>query len=142
MDINVDLSVFYVLICFFIVFFVAKNTLLKRLDQILEERHGLIEGSQADAESNDELIQEKIEFMNSSLAEAREKAFNRRAESRDKALVEQKGIVDSARGESSRQLESAQADLDASVADARAQLKQESESFARAIADSLMRRSA
>ena len=142
MNVNLDLSIFYVLICFFIVFFVAKNTLLKRLDQILAERHKLIEGSRKQAEGKDELIEQKIAQMNAALAEAREKAFNKRAGAREEAMKEQTQIVEQAREESRSVLEKAQTELQQSVADARGQLESESEAFARSIADSLLRRSA
>lgn len=142
MNVNIDLSVFYVLFCFFIVFFVAKNTLWKRLDQILSERHEMIEGSRAKAADNDEVIEEKLASMNQALGEARDKAYAQRVEARERALKQQTEIVDQARQQSRELVEKNQKELDISVAEARTTLEQESEEYARSIANTLMRRSA
>lgn len=142
MNVNLDLSILYVLICFFIIFFVAKNTLLKRLDEILGNRREMIQGSMEKASDNDELIEEKLSTIDAKLAEAREKAYNQRVERREEALGEQGEIVEEARRESSQQLEKNQEELDDSVADARETLRKESEGYARSIADTILRRSA
>lgn len=142
MNVNIDLSVFYVLICFFIVFAVARNTLWKKLDTILGERHEKIQQSKELAEGNDEIIEEKLNTMNASLAEAREKAYELRSESREEAIREQESIVSDARRKGKEFLEENQRDLEDSVSSARQQMERETEAYARSIADVLLRRPA
>jgi F0F1-type ATP synthase membrane subunit b/b' len=142
MNVNLDLSIFYVLFCFFVVFFVARNTLWKRLDEILGQRHELIEGNREKAAGNDQLIEEKLSSINARLAEAREKAMTERAKSREQALQEQEKVVTQARSEGQTLLESSQKDLEESLQQARETLASESDSYARSIADSIMRRTA
>ena len=138
MDVNVNLSFLYVIVCFLIIFFVARKTLFTKLDGILAERHEMIEGAQEKAAGDEEYIEGKLTEVNEKLAEARGDAFKQRQGMREEALETQSGIVAEAREKAAAQIATAQAELDTAVSDARAQLERESEALAKDIADRVL----
>lgn len=138
MDVNVNLSFLYVIVCFFIIYFVAKKTLFAKLDSILSERHEMIEGARAKAEGNEEYIETKLSEVNTKLSEARGDAFTQRQGMREEALGKQSGIIAAAREKAAGKISDAQAELDTAVADARAQFERESEALAEEIAGRIL----
>lgn len=142
MDVNINLSIFYILLCFFIIFFVARKTIWAKLDAILSERHEMIEGAKQAASGNEEYVENKIAEINTQLAEARSKAFSTRQELRNEALDKQKGIMNKARGDAAEKFDAAQVELDAAVIEAKTQLRSESDEIAASITKTILGRSA
>ena len=142
MDVNVNLSFLYVLFCFLIIFFIARKTLFSKLDQILSERHELIEGAKEKAVGQDEQIEETLTELNAKLAQARSEAFSARQDMRSHALNEQGEIIETARNAAADKLLAAQEQLDAALDDARATLTSDSEEIARDITNRILGRTA
>lgn len=138
MDVNVNLSFLYVLVCFLIIFTIARKTLFTKLDKILNERHELIEGAREKAVGNDEYIEKTLADVNGKLSDARANAFSRRQELRETAIAEQTGIVENARKEAADKLIVAQEELDASLSEAKEQLKSETDKMAVEISDKIL----
>jgi F-type H+-transporting ATPase subunit b len=142
MDVNVNLSFIYVLICFLLIYFVAKRTIFARLDAILGERRALIEGSRQTASDHDAFIEQSRAEINARLAEARARAYASKQELREEAIARQGSIVDAARKQAGEKVAGAQQELETAVADAREHLQRESDALAADIVNSLIRRTA
>ena len=140
MDVNVNLSLFYVLFCFLLILFVAKKTLFAKLDEILGERRTLIEGAKEASQGSDEYIETSMAEMNEKLSAARSDAYARRLEMKEEASNEQKRIVDQARDNATQKVEAAGKEIDSAMADARTQLEADSKEMAKEIVAKILGR--
>ena len=86
MVVAVDLSVFYVLFCFLLVFWAARKFLFLPLDKILEERREKIESAQALAAGSDEDVKRKLGEFNARITEARGTGFELRQQLKGEAV--------------------------------------------------------
>lgn len=142
MDVNVNLSFIYVLICFLLIYFVAKRTIFARLDAILSERRTQIEGSRATAADHESYIERSRAEVNARLAEARANAYAEKQQLREQAMGQQGTIIEEARAAAQDKVAAAQRELDAALSDAREHLRSETDAIAADIVRSLLGRTA
>lgn len=142
MNVNIDFSVLYVLFCIVLIIIVARKTLFAKLDEILGERHEMIEGAREAAAGNEENIENALAEVNEKLNVARADAFSTRQSMRNTALDEQKDIVEKARESAASKISVAQADLDNALTEARDQLEGETQAIAEEITRRLIGRTA
>lgn len=142
MDVNINLSVFYVLFCFLLISFVAKRFLFVKLERILNERSEMIEGNRQSAASDEETIEQKTAEIKKVLSEARSEAFSERHQLRDEALDQQKAIIEETRKANTEKLKEAEGEISAAVDEAKLTIRNESEEMAKKIAANILGRTA
>lgn len=142
MDVNINLSVFYVLFCFLVIFFVARKFLFLKLERIIDERDDKIEGDRRSAASDEETIEQKTAEIKKVLAEARAEAFSDRHQLRDEALDQQKAIIEETRKSNTEKLKAAEGEIAAAVEKAKGTIRDDSEEMAKKIAANILGRTA
>jgi len=138
--VQIDLSVIYILICFLLVFWVARRFLFQRLDRIIEQRNEQIESARQLAENTDAKVAKAIAGYDGSVSEARAKAFELRQQLKGEASEREKQIVEEARSAASERIKGAQGDLDRKVEEYRIPLAAEGARLAESIAELVLRR--
>ncbi len=138
MVVSLDYSVIYVLICFLIIFWMAKRFLLDSLNRIIEERHGLIESAREQAESLDAEIRDALAEYEKRISSARGEGFAVRQSLKEAAAGKQRKLIDKAREEAAKRVAAAQADLESIVEESKRHLRAESEEMAEGIAAAVM----
>ena len=140
MVVQIDYSVFYVLICFLIIFWVARRFLFQKLDRIIEQRNEQIESARQLAESSDAKVGKAIAEYDSRVSRARAEAFDLRQRLKGEASEQEKQIVEGARSNASERIKGAQEELDKMVAEYRTPLAAEGVRLAESIAELVLRR--
>lgn len=142
MDVNINLSVFYVLFCFLLIFFVARKILFLKLERIIDERSEKIEGNRRSAASDEETIEQKTAEIKKVLDGARSEAFAERHQLRDEALDRQKAILEETRKSNAEKLKQAEGEIAATVEEAKVTIRTESDEMAKKIAANILGRTA
>jgi F-type H+-transporting ATPase subunit b len=134
MVVKIDYSVFYILFCFLIIYLVARKTVFRPLNRIIDARHELIEASNKAAAGKTEKYEELLTGYNSKIAEARSDGFSSRQKLREEGLMSQQELIDQARKEASGRLTEAMAEIGRSTEEGRRLIKRDSEELAERIA--------
>ena len=142
MVVQVDLSAVYIFACVLIIFWVARRSLFRRLDRIVEERDKKVESSHKFAETTNAKIEKQLTGYEERISEARSKAFGLRQQLKGQASEREKKIIEEARAHSVARINSAQAELDETVERFREPLTAESAVLGAAIAEQILRRRA
>jgi F0F1-type ATP synthase membrane subunit b/b' len=137
--VQVDLSAVYIFACVLIIFWVARRSLFRRLDSIVEERDEKIASSLKFAETTNAGVEEKLASYEKRVAEARAKAFGLRQQLKGKASEHEKKIIGEARGQATERINNAQAELDETVERFREPLAAEGSVLGESIAEMLLR---
>lgn len=133
MVINLDLSVIYIIICFLIILWVARRSIFRPLDRILDERQELISSSEQFAKSTIEKVDSAISDYNKQIAAARSEGFSTRQELKTEGFEEQREVTEQARSEAAEMLAEANQRIEKDLAAAREFLEEESNEIAEKI---------
>ena len=140
MVVKIDFSVFYVLICFIIIFWVARKSIFKPLNTILDGRRERIESSHRLVEANTAEIEEALSTYNKQLMNAKSEGFSTRQDMKNEGIDKQKELIDKARGEAAEKIAHAQEDLEGVLTEAKARMERESAQLAEAITAAVLGR--
>lgn len=142
MIVDVDLSIFYVLVCFLVIFWMAAKTLFKPLDRILNERREMIESAEAAVENLGARTNTALEEYNQRISEARSESFALRQELKQAAGVSEREVIDKARANAAEMVTEAQAELQQAAEKSRQELAGQSDEIAERIVTAVLGRQA
>jgi len=140
MELNITATIMLAL--FLLIFVWLTQMLFKPFLRIYDERERRIDGAAEEARSLKEGAQAQQGEVERRLAEASEQARDILDGLRDEGAAKERALIDAARAKSQGLIEDAKADLFAASADARKQLKTESERIADDIVASVLGRAA
>jgi len=138
MVISVDLSVIYILICFLLIFWVARKTLFVPLDRILDERRAAIESARELVRSSSERIELSLKEYEARINEARGKGSQIRKGYKDEGLRHERTLLDEAREKAAGRNEHAAEELRGQMTGARRTLGEQAGELAELIAQTVV----
>lgn len=135
-----DLSLVFIMLCFWAVFFVVASQVVKPLGRILDEREALSRGAHQRLDEARSALQMAMMRSEKELAVASTEATRERAAMRAEGEATRRARLDAARERSQQTLANLGRDLDQASADARAGLRANTEQLARELASRLLGR--
>jgi F0F1-type ATP synthase membrane subunit b/b' len=135
-----DLSLIFIMLCFWAVFFVVSSQIVKPLGRVLDEREALSRGARQRLEEARSALQAAMARTENELAAASVEATRERASMRAEGEATRRARLDAARERSQQTLARLGQDLDQASAEARAGLRASTEHLARELASRLLGR--
>ncbi len=137
---NLDITLIYQMIGFVVLLFILNSLLYKPLLKILSEREERIDGALKGASESNSRVAKGIEEYEKRLKEATAHGVEVRNKVRQEGLDREKEILDAAREKSSGELAVMKRKLEKDKHDAVAELKDETKSLSRQIAEKILDR--
>src|SRR3990172_7073367 len=139
--IEIDYSITYQIIAFFVLLFALNRFLYKPVFAMLEERKRLTQGAVKSASSMAEEVTQGLAEYEKRLKEAAKAAQEESGVLRDKALEKEAEIMEAAREEAQKELQKMRLEIASDKVSAVKDLKQEAKDFSRSIAEKILERS-
>lgn len=139
--IEIDSSIIYQIIAFFVLLFALNRFLYKPVFAMLEERKRLTEGTVESASSMEEETRLGLVEYEKRLKEAAKAAQEESGVLRDKALMKEAEIMEAAREEAQEELQKMRLEIASDKVSAVKDLKQEAKGFSKSIAEKILERS-
>lgn len=140
--IEINLTLAYQIIGFFVLYFVLNTLLYKPVLKVLEERNKNIEGTKKEALDMEAEIQKRLLDYENRLNEAKAKAQEERLRIRQEGIDKEKEMMGSARENSQAGLLEAKTKLEQEAKSVRLRLKEESKTISRDIVEKILNRKA
>ena len=118
----------------------ARKSIFKPLNTILDGRRERIESSHRLVEANTAEIEEALSTYNKQLMNAKSEGFSTRQDMKNEGIDKQKELIDKARGEAAEKIAHAQEDLEGVLTEAKARMERESAQLAEAITAAVLGR--
>ena len=138
--IELNLTLAYQIVGFFVLYFVLNTFLYKPVFETLEERDKAIAGTKKDAEVSEMELQKKLLDYENRLNEAKAKAHEERLRIRQQGLDKEREIIENARKDVQDSLIQAKTKLEGEVKSALVRLKEESKVISKDIAGKILER--
>lgn len=135
-----DLSLIFIMLCFWAVFFVVSSQVVKPLGRVLDKRETLARGARQRLDEARSALQAAVARSERELATASAEATRERAALRAEGEATRRAHLDAARERSQQTLARLGRDLDQASAEARAGLRAGTEHLARELASRLLGR--
>jgi F-type H+-transporting ATPase subunit b len=135
-----DLSLVFIMLCFWAVFFVVSSQIVKPLGRVLDEREALAHSARQRLEEARAAVQAAMARSERELAAASAEATRERASMRAEGEASRRAHLDAARERSQQTLARLGRDLDQASAEARTGLRTDTEQLARELASRLLGR--
>jgi F-type H+-transporting ATPase subunit b len=135
-----NLSLFLIMICFWLTMWLVYRYLIVPLGQVVAERQGRIDDAQGEWETTHTEYLEATARLEQQIEEAVREAARVRATHRQAALDERQKTLDAARDSADRGLQQTLAELDADASAARTELGERARDLARLFASQLLER--
>lgn len=135
-----NLSLLFIMLCFWAVFFVVSSQIVKPLGRVLDEREALLRGAHQRLDEARSAFEAAVTRSEKELALASTEATRERAAMRAEGEATRRARLDAARERSQQTLASLGRDLDQASAEARAGLRATTEQLARELASRLLGR--
>ncbi|HPC82409.1 MAG TPA: ATP synthase F0 subunit B [Thermoanaerobaculaceae bacterium] len=136
-----DLSLLFIMLCFWAVFFVVSTQLVRPLLRILDQREQQVRGARQDLEASRAQLQQAVAASEHELAAAAIEATRERAALRAEGETSRRARLDAARTLAQQRLSGLATELDEAAAAARAGLKAQTAQLARELASQVLGRS-
>lgn len=136
-----DLSLVFIMLCFWAVFFVVSTQLVKPLLRILDQREEQAAGARRDLEATRAAFQQAMAASERELAAASVEATKERAALRAEGEASRRARLDAARELAQQRLARLASELDETAAAARAGLRAQTSQLARELAARILGRS-
>src|SRR3989304_4518764 len=136
--IEIDSSIAYQIIAFFVLLFVLQRFLYRPVFAIMEERKKRTEGALKHASATEEEVRLGLVEYEKRLKEAARAAQEARGVIRDKALKEEAAIIEAARKETQFELQRMRREIASAKAGAITNLKQDAKGFSKSIAEKIL----
>lgn len=140
--IELNLTLLFQVIGFFVLYFVLNTFLYKPVLKTLAERDKAIAGTKKDAEVSEMELQKKLLDYENRLNEAKAKAHEERLRIRQQGLDKEREIIENARKDAHDSLMQAKIKLEGEVKSALVRLKEESKVISKDIAGKILDRKA
>ncbi|MFZ3071763.1 MAG: ATP synthase F0 subunit B [Thermodesulfobacteriota bacterium] len=139
--IEIDYSIIYQIIAFFVLLFVLQRFLYKPVFAVMEERKARTEGALKHASVTEEEVRLGLVEYEKRLKEAAKAAQEARSVIRDKALKKETETIEAARKETQEEIQKMRAEIALAKVDAIQNLKQDAKGFSKSIAEKILERS-
>jgi F0F1-type ATP synthase membrane subunit b/b' len=133
-------SLFLVMICFWVTFWLVHSFLIKPVDAVLDERRQKIDGAEREWSSKHEDYLSATQRLEAEMEEAARQATAVRSEYRHKAQAERQARLEAAREAADDRLRLALDELERDVVAARHELRTQAEKLGRLFASQLLER--
>jgi len=133
-------SLFFIMVCFWVTFFLVDRFLLKPILRVLDERQSRIQGAQSQWATKNEEYLAASASLEAAIEDAAREGAKTRAQLREKAQTERQRLLDSAREQAGARLDNALAELDKDATAARDELRARAEELAHLFAGQLLER--
>ncbi|MFQ5735339.1 MAG: hypothetical protein ACE5GY_00570 [Thermodesulfobacteriota bacterium] len=137
---DIDITLLYQMIGFVVLLFIMNNLLYKPLLKILKERDERIDGTLKNASRTEKEVEEGLKEYEQRLKEATVKGVEARNKIRQEALDAEKEILDAAREKAAGEMAVMKRGLEKSKRDALDELKAETKTLSRSIAEKILDR--
>lgn len=138
--IEINLTLLYQIIAFFILYFVLNALLYKPVLKVINERNKNIEGAKKEASDMEAELQKRLLGYENRLSEAKAKAQEERLRIRQEGLDKEKELLGNARESSQAGLLEAKTMLEQEARSVRVRLKEESKTISKDIAEKILNR--
>src|SRR3972149_4132457 len=138
--INIDITLLYQIIGFFILLILLNTFLYKPVQRILKDREDRIEGNIKKAAETEETVAQGLVDYQKKLKEAAVKGHEERNRLRHEGIEKEKALIEAARLEAAKELSSIRKEIETSKSAALSGLKTEAKSLAREIAGKVLER--
>jgi F-type H+-transporting ATPase subunit b len=135
-----NLSLFFIMVCFWVTFFLVDRFLIKPILRVLDERHGRIRGAQDEWAARNEEYLSATARLEAAVEDAAREGAKRRAELREQAQAQRQELLERAGEQANASLEKALSELDRDAKAARDELRERAQELARLFAGQLLQR--
>ena len=135
-----NLSLIFVMICFWITYWLIQKFLLKPVGAVLAERSRRVEGAEAEWQSKNQAYLDATARLESELEDAARSAAAVRDQQRQEAMERRQALLTTPREQADARLERALEELGGEAESARAELEKRARELARAFASQLLGR--